>query len=656
MKIGLKPGKIFFILPFLLLVNCSLLFGFDFSLRPKVFFSIPMGEGNLAPDGNEMYSTGGGGDIGLEIDFSTIWPNPLGLGYTLGVEGGMIINPMQGRSAVNVNFYSFGGALGLYFFPLSRLLTRADAALGIGFSARDGARSEPGLFWRAGGEIGFRFTPGFTIAANAGWRQYEESGGRLLNTGAYAGLTTQMTFQTGRSNNEGVSAAFEQYGAVFPAFIQLYQNNAIGNIVIRNNESAEIRDVRVSFRAAGYTASEFLCGSVFIIPRGRSAHLPLLADFSPEILRFTDNGRIIGELVIRYRFLGQEREVIRAVNVATYNRNRITSVASQPETPSRPLEDISALAAFISPTSPETLDFARFIAGLERNNRRTGHNKNLNYAIWLLEGSRASQIRVNNQSEEKSAISSVQFPAETLLFRSGSNIDLALLFASGLEGVGIRSAFLQTDDELLVALSLDVDWNAAETLFNGTGRILIVNDNVWLPLSMSALDNGFMACWTRAITILNQAFTEGMIVDFSVVENAWGIYPPAPLPELGRSILRTDNAALTREATRVIQQYVDQELAGVLRQVQTQINTSPSAALHNRLGIVQARIGRTAEAKAAYERAAGMGLVPAMTNRANLALMERDFTTAERFFRQALQRDSQNRIAARGLERVAESR
>jgi Tfp pilus assembly protein PilF len=67
-------------------------------------------------------------------------------------------------------------------------------------------------------------------------------------------------------------------------------------------------------------------------------------------------------------------------------------------------------------------------------------------------------------------------------------------------------------------------------------------------------------------------------------------------------------------------------------------------------------MGRTAEAKAAYERAAGMGSVPAMTNRGNLALGERDYAGAERWFRQALTIDGQNQAAIRGLERVEASK
>jgi hypothetical protein len=47
-----------------------------------------------------------------------------------------------------------------------------------------------------------------------------------------------------------------------------------------------------------------------------------------------------------------------------------------------------------------------------------------------------------------------------------------------------------------------------------------------------------------------------------------------------------------------------------------------------------------------------MGSVPAMTNRGNLALIERDFAIAEQWFRHALSNDSENQAALRGLERV----
>ena len=311
------------ILLFLLLFISYLLPGLDFTLTPGGFVFVPTGEGNKHPvGGNPLYDTGGGGELGFEADLSTIWPNPPGIGYTFGMEAAMLVNQSLTAQAKNISFYQAGANFGLYFFPLSRFLLRADGAVGVYMFAEKNGSSDPGLFWRVGGKIGFRFTPSFTLSANAGWRQFA-SKSVIQNSGIYAGLTAQITFQTGSGTSEGVNAGLNQYDSVYPAFIQLYQNYPVGDVVIRNNENAEIRDLRLSFRAANYTASEFPCGSVPLIPRGRSAALPLLADFSNEILRFTDAGRVIGELVIRYRFLGQERETVRAITVASHNRNTI---------------------------------------------------------------------------------------------------------------------------------------------------------------------------------------------------------------------------------------------------------------------------------------------------------------------------------------------
>ena len=628
---------------FLLVTNC---FAVDFLFRPKGFLFIPLGPGNVTSGGDTRYSLGGGGDIDFEVDLSTIWPNSLGLGFTAGLEGGMLISAMNmnEEAAKNLQVYSMGAGLGMYWFPFSRLLTRLDGTVGVYQPVLDKAKGDPNLFFRGGLEAGFRFTPAFTLALNAGWRQYfdfksSSSGGAV--TGLYTGLTAQFTFAAGnKSGREGIASSLEQDDPVYPAFMQLYQNNAMGTVVIRNNENAEIRNLRLSFRASGYTASEFPCGTVSLLPRGRSAELPLLADFSPAILRFTDTGRILGEFVIRYSFLGQERESVHAVIVAAHNRNTVIE------------DDVSALAAFISPSSPETMEFAKYITGIARSNRRSGHNEQMQFAVWLFEGLRTAGMRMGTSF---ALPAEVQFPGETLAYGMGNGRDLSLLYAAALESVGISSALIKLEDDLLTAVSLNIGQTGAETLFNGLDNIFIINGEVWLPLNMNAFNEGFMAAWAQGAAVLNKTFARGGKADFINVEQAWASYPPAPLPEQGGVNIHADPDAALAAADRVMQQYIDQELQPILRQVQTQVNANPTAALINRLGMLQHRVGRVSDAKASYERAAGLGLVAAMNNRGSLALAEKDYTGAERWFRQALARESDNSTALKGLE-LAEGR
>ena len=48
---------------------------------------IPMGAGNLpsssiTTQSIPRYDTGGGADLGFELDISSIWSNPFGIGYS----------------------------------------------------------------------------------------------------------------------------------------------------------------------------------------------------------------------------------------------------------------------------------------------------------------------------------------------------------------------------------------------------------------------------------------------------------------------------------------------------------------------------------------------------------------------------------------------
>jgi tetratricopeptide (TPR) repeat protein len=498
-------------------------------------------------------------------------------------------------------------------------------------------KGKPALWWRIGGEAGFRFTPMFTLALSAGWRQYHSAASGVFNSGIYMGLGLRITFETGEgSRTEGAAAAFVQDDGVYPAFLSLYQQNPAGTITIRNNENAEIRDLRVSFRAASYTASEFPCGTAPLIAKGRSVELPLYADFSPEVLRFTDTGRILGEVVIRYRFLGTERQSVQTVSIQVHNRNMF------------PQADASGLAAFVSPASPEILEYAKHITGLARSGRRTGLNQNMQTAVWLFEGLRAAGIRLD---DTHTGNNEVQFPSETLGFRTGNRTDIGLLCAAALEAAGIPAAIIPLNGDFIVAYNLGVSQAGAELLFNGLERVLVIDGQVWMPLSMNAFNKGFTDVWDGAVEALDKAFADGAEADFIMLENAWGIYPPAPLPAQGGAV-RISEGNLAQAADGVIRQYINREIQPRIQNVQRQIAANPTAALYNRLGILLVRSGRTADGKTAYERAAGMGSVPAMTNRGNFALIEKDYAAAERWFKGALERQPENAAALRGLEKI----
>jgi tetratricopeptide (TPR) repeat protein len=229
-----------------------------------------------------------------------------------------------------------------------------------------------------------------------------------------------------------------------------------------------------------------------------------------------------------------------------------------------------------------------------------------------------------------------------------------------LEAAGIRASLAisgssgeQSADDVIAAFSLGIGAAQAATLFNGTDRILIVDDEVWLPLSMKSLNSGFTAAWIVAVTELQEVFRMGEAVDFTIIEDCWTMYPPSPFPALDVRISQPDMALVSGGATAAVNGYITNEIEPLFREAQRTAQNAPTAVNYNRLGIVQMRAGRTTEAKASYERAAGMGSVPAMTNRGNVALLEKDYAGAQRWFTQALQVQPENTAAQRGMEQAA---
>ncbi|MDR1863180.1 MAG: hypothetical protein LBQ67_04580 [Treponema sp.] len=635
------PFSVFLLIILVLLIPP--LGALDFGVRVRPYMAIPLG------DTRELFSFGGGADAVFDLDISSILSNPLDLGYSVGPE-------------VSYNYFTFNaeggmsllaGGLGLsLFYHINRINLKAGASFGLfnaSYRIDNLTLDYSNTWWTYSGEAGFRFSPGFILSGYAGYRSYNYQPGNPLYTGFFAGITARLAFETGERSG-AVEVELEQAEPVLPIYLGLYRENRIGTLRITNRESAEIRNVTVNFGAGNYTASRFPCGTISRLGKNRTAEIPLYADFSAQLLNISEDGRIPGELAIRYELLGSGRVRTETVVVSVYNRNSFRWL------------DPAALAVFVSPTAPETLDYSKYILGLARNQVRTGLNRKMQQAVFLFEGLRAAGI-VNSKDRQTpysqfhrdpELVDYIQFPFQTLAYRSGDLDDLGLLFAGVLESAGISAALIPVNDEFIVAFAPDMSESSAADFFSDLGNLLIIDDRVWIPLAMSSLAEGFINSWYNAINRINDTIAGGGEVNFVVLADAWASYPPAALTAQDIRYDKPSEDGVARLAETNMLRYISAEFGPKIRQAQEDIKAQGgSAVLYNRLGLLYIRSGMYNEARAEYQRSAALGSAAAMVNLGSLAVMSRDFGGAEQWFSRALQADPGNQGALNGLSRLA---
>lgn len=618
-------------------------FSYDFTVKLTPSATLP-----FLSSGGQKYEVAGGGaylDTGITLwDFLNVGP-----------ELGLIVLPKNNSKGLsegvdpNLFIVPVGVQVSTYFYPFSRLELSAGIAAGA-YGSFTNNKSHYAPWYRAFGDINFRINTKFSLGLDVSWFDCQNNSwfGNPGAAGLSAGIGVTYKISTEKLSGM-VESSVEYDEGVFPLLFSIYKDNPIGTITIKNKESAEIRNVRVSFRAEGYTASELECGSIRTIRKNQSESVSLCADFNDKILRFSEAGKISGEVVINYELLGDKRVSITPVTISVYNRNTMRWV------------DPAMVASFVSSNAPEVLELSKYFVGVARNHFRTGLNKNMQFAIYLLDGIKSCGIVYEEKSDtpynmahlDTSVLDYVQYPYQTLSYRSGDKDDIAILYMSMLESVGIESAFIPLEDDFIVAVNLGAAESSLLSLFNGTDRILIVDGNVWLPLSIKSIGDGFMGSWQKAAKTMQTVLNSDEEVDFIVLSDAWQTYPPSGFSTGESAAKIPTEKELFAAGEKDLEGYVNQEFGPQIAAVQHQIKTEGvSVTLYNRLGLLYVRAGLYQNAIPVYEVSAKMGSIPAMNNLGNIYSLQKKYKEAKVWYEKVLALDPKNDTARKNLTKI----
>ena len=640
----MKKVKKLFVSTLLLLSLCLPASAIEliFSLTPDMVFP-------FLTEGNQKYETLGYGGM---LDTGVTLFNYL----NLGTSAGFYAVPKQSSDkfgssqAKNVFFVPFGLKAGGTYYPFSRIELRGALSAGASIAiSGDALHYQP--WYKAEAVVGFRINPSFSVGLSASWLDYQFDSwfGNSLMQGLTAGLSLTYRLDTKKSSGS-VSATAEFDDNVFPVLYTIYKEESFGTVYVSNDETAEIRNVRVSLRSDGYTASEIECGVIPTLPKHATQSLPLVADFSEAILNFTENGQIPAEVVIEYDLLGQKRTAVSQIIIPVYNRNQMRWA------------DPAVLASYVSTSSQEVLEFSKYLVGVSRRYLRTGLNRNMQFAMYVFEGMRLAGIQLDSEPAtpydsyhlDASILDYIQYPYQTMLYKSGDKDDLGVLFMSLLQSVGIKSSFIATADDFIVIFNTEIKAERAGNFFNSDERYVVLDEeNVWLPLSMKSLSEGFINSWYKAVEEINYATENEEDYYFVDIADAWTMYPPAGFTSSENVALEASEKTVSDAVETAIVRYITAEFGPQIAEVQKKIvEEGASVQLYNQLGMLYVRAGMYSSAIPVYQLAAKMGSIPAMNNLGNIASLQKNYQEALVWYKKVLELDPENATAKANLNRI----
>ncbi len=624
------------------LIMASMLYAYDFTLKitPSAVFPFLTG-------GEKKYDIiGGGGFIDPGITLFDI--------LNVGPEVGFFVVPKYNSKALesgdpNINFIPFGAQAGAIFYPFSRLEVAAGFAGGVAGSFTND-RSHYAPWYRIYADASFRINTRISAGLDVSWLDVQNNSwfGNPGMAGLTAGLVVNIKFSTEKASGM-VDATIDYDENVFPLIYTIYKDNPIGTITVSNNESAEIRNVHVKFRAEGYTASEMECGTIRMLKKHKSEQVSLYADLNDKILRFSESGKISGEIEIEYELLGDKRTSVVPVTISVYNRNSMRWV------------DSAILSSYVTNNAQEILELSKYFVGVARNHFRTGLNKNMQFSMYVYEGIRSLGVVCEEKSDtpydsthlDFTLLDYIQYPYQTLSYRSGDKDDIGVLFMSMLESVGIGAAYIPLQDDFIVAIELGDNEQALLNLFNNTDNLLVVYDKIWLPVSMSVISKDFSESWKRGVQKVSEALENDEDVEFIVLADAWQTYPPSGFSSDEVKSKVPSEKELVRAGEDAIAKYITQEFGPQIAAVQAQIKEEGvSTTLYNRLGLLYVRAGLYDNAVSVYEVSAKMGSIPAMNNLGNILSLQKKYAKAKEWYEKVLAIDPNNDTARKNLEKI----
>lgn len=594
------------------------------------------------------------------IEFRIQWLPLIVLGADIGVEylgirggGGLIVAEGSGRVGLTHPL-----------LPWLDMSYSLDIGYRHGFLIDPANRNAGNVFPALNVSARFRLADAWRLelrAAASGWLALHEEGGFLqlfvgtrfhplihsaLPFGYEAPLQPELLDQEVERSRLRISGL--EIGEVFPVLYKYYEDHPFGTATIENTSDEPIEALRVELLVEGYMDAPMSCPAPEELVSGESIDVDLYALFSERVLNVTEGTKLTAKVICNYSVGDKSYRQEATDTLQVYARNEVT------------WDDTRKAAAFVTTRDPLVLQLARNSTGWAEAIGPAAVNRNLRIAMGIHETLRLYGMSYISDpstpyeafSQNATAVDFLQFPRETLLYRTGDCDDLSILYSALLQSLNIDTAFVTTPGHIFVAANLGVDAREARQRFTRVDDLIFIDEEAWLPIEVTALQSSFLDAWAQGAREWREA-TNRQTGDFVPIRQAWNEYRPVGLPA-GETTLEMPSKSDFDEVYRPqIEAYVQREIFTQVADLQARIQGArDDTSLRNRLGVTYAQYGLYDLAFVQFDAILEKTeFAPAMVNKANILYLQEEFDQALSLYDSAIRADPDSTSALLGVAR-----
>jgi hypothetical protein len=509
-----------------------------------------------------------------------------------------------------------------------------------------GQASTPNPYLRAGLDLSLYLWPTIRVSLGAEYdHQFAATRAQYQGLSAHfsAGFNFSQINQRARVEIRDIII-----NPVFPAFYKYYNDNKIGSVKIWNGEDGPVRNVRVSFIVKQYMDAAKECAVIPELKRGEERAVDLYALFNRSILGVLEPTKAQAEISVSYTYSERDRQAASASVTTINHRNGMT------------WDDDRHVASFATVNDPAVLTLAKAAAGIARGAGFTSFDTAFRQGMGIFEeigmyGLRYvpdPNIPYSTSSKNALAVDYLQFPIQTLQYKSGDCDDLSILYAAMLEAGGVQSAFITVPGHIYAAFALGMKPEQAAAFFSRPDDLIIRDGTAWVPVEVTLVQEGFLRAWQIGAREWREALAAGQ-AQFYPTHEAWKLFEPVAIFGTEQSVEPPNVDRLTQRYSAAMLAFVDKEIGSRVEKLAADAaaakqDPKPS----NKLGVLYARYELFNKAELAFRASlAQKENAPAWANLGNVLMRKNDFAGALKAYQNAQRLAPDDAISLSGLVR-----